>query len=490
MGEVLEVGRQLFLFLTGNILAINTIFAIVVVFFERRSPKSVWAWLLLLYFLPVVGFLFYLLLGMDLHKRKLFRIKGVTDSVQEAAGKQARSLKSMDLEQLEPHLETYRELLVYNLKAADAVLTGDNDIDIFTDGNRLFDAILKDLERAKWFIHIQYYIIKNDVLFERMREVLVRKAAEGVEVRILYDGMGCRSVSHRFWRACNDQGLETAEFFPALFRRVHFRMNYRNHRKILIVDNEVAYVGGFNIGREYVDLDEKLGHWRDTQLRICGSATLSLQLRFLLDWNYASGKNLFGNPKYYTEASYGKRDFCKVQIIASGPDHKGQTIRDNYLSLIYKAKKSIYIQTPYFIPDEAVLDALRMAVLAGVEVNIMIPCKPDHMFVYWATYSYIGDLVMAGANCYTYDKGFLHAKGMIADGRVFCYGTANLDIRSFALNFEVNAVVYDEGKAKEMEEYFKQDRKDCTKITKEEYASRPPMIRLKEQICRLLSPLL
>lgn len=490
MGEVLEVSRKILEFLAGNLLAVNMIFAIVVVFFERRSPKSVWGWLLLLYFLPIVGFLFYLLLGMDMHKRKLFRVKEVADSVQEAARKQEHSLKSMDLEQLEAHLETYRELIVYNLKAADAVLTGDNDMDIFTDGNRLFDTILQDLEQAKRFIHIQYYIIKNDVLFERLREVLVRKAAEGVEVRILYDGMGCRSVSHGFWRVCNAQGLETAEFFPALFRRVHLRMNYRNHRKILIVDNEVAYMGGFNIGKEYVDLDEKLGHWRDTHLRIRGSAVLCLQLRFLLDWNYASGKNLFGNPKYYAEAAYGKRDFCKVQVIASGPDHRGQIIRDNYLSLIYKAKKSIYIQTPYFIPDEAVLDALRMAVLAGIQVNIMIPCKPDHMFVYWATYSYIGDLVMAGANCYTYDNGFLHAKGMIVDGRVLCYGTANMDIRSFALNFEVNVVVYDEAKAKEMEECFQQDLKDCTKITREEYAGRAPIIRLKEQICRLLSPLL
>lgn len=490
MGEVLEGSRKVLEFLAGNILAVNTVFAIVVVFFERRSPKSVWAWLLLLYFLPIVGFLLYLLLGMDLHKRKLFRVKEVADSVQEAARKQEHSLKSMDLEQLEAHLETYRELIVYNLRAGNAVLTGDNDVDIFTDGNQLFDSILQDLEQAKWFIHIQFYIIKNDVLFERIREVLARKAAEGVEVRILYDGMGCRSVSHRFWRACNAQGMETAEFFPALFRRVHLRMNYRNHRKILIVDNEVAYVGGFNIGREYVDLDEKLGHWRDTHLIIRGSATLGLQLRFLLDWNYASGENLFGNPKYYAEPAFGKRDFCKVQVIASGPDHRGQIIRDNYLSLIYKAKKSIYIQTPYFIPDEAVLDALRMAVLAGIEVNIMIPCKPDHMFVYWATYSYIGDLVMAGANCYTYDKGFLHAKGMIVDGRVLCYGTANLDIRSFALNFEVNAVVYDEAKAKEMECYFKQDLKDCSRITKEGYAARPPLIRLKEQICRLLSPLL
>lgn len=244
------------------------------------------------------------------------------------------------------------------------------------------------------------------------------------------------------------------------------------------------------MGREYVDLDDRFGHWRDTHIRIRGAATLNLQIRFLLDWNYAAGKNLFGEPKYYVETAYGKRDFCKTQIIASGPDYSQQVIRDNYLWLIHKARKSIYIQTPYFIPDEAVRAALRIAVLSGVQVNIMIPCKPDHMFVYWATYSYVGELVMAGANCYTYDNGFLHAKGMIIDGEVFCYGTANLDIRSFALNFEVNAIVYDKEKACEMEGFFLEDLAHCSCISKDIYVKRSPRIRMKEQICRLLSPVL
>lgn len=477
-------------FLTGNILLINTLFAIVVVFFERRSPKSVWAWLLLLYFLPILGFLFYLLLGTDMRKRKMFRIKAVEDSIQEASRYQEYRLRNLDRETMGKEFEDYRDLVFYNLKSAGGVLTEDNDIEIFVDGNELFDRIIEDLEKARQFIHIQYYIIKNDVLFERIREVLLRKVREGVEVRILYDAMGCRSVSHHFWKLLKRQGIETAEFFPALFRRFHLRMNYRNHRKILIVDNQVAYVGGFNIGREYVDLDERFQHWRDTHLRIYGGAVLGLQLQFLLDWNYAAGVNLFEKPEYYQGVPYGKRDFCKVQVIASGPDHEEQVIRDNYLRLIHKAKKSIFIQTPYFIPDEAVFEALRIAVGSGVNVKIMIPCKPDHMFVYWATYSYIGDLVMAGAECYTYDNGFLHAKGMVVDNKVFCYGTANLDIRSFALNFEVNVVVYDEKKAGEMEKIFLEDLKVCSRITKDEYAGRPLWIRGKEQICRLLSPLL
>ncbi len=472
------------------ILCFNMLFAIVVVFFERRSPKSVWAWLLLLFFLPGVGFIFYLFLGADMHKRKMFRIKEVEDSIQEAVREQERSLKTMDITALDANLSQFTDLVLYNLKTSGAVITQDNDIDIFTDGNDLYDTMLEDIKAAKKFIHLQYYILKDDVLFDRLREVLVQKAASGVEVRILYDAMGCRTVSKSFWKGLQNQGIQVAVFFPALFGRFHLRINYRNHRKIAVIDNSVAYVGGFNIGREYVGLDEKLGYWRDTHMRIRGAAVLSLQLRFLLDWNYAAKENLFGESKYYHPISCGKRDFCKMQIITSGPDIKEQIIRDNYLRLIHKAKRSIYIQTPYFIPDEAVFESLCIAARSGVEVNIMIPCKPDHLFVYWATYSYIGDLVMAGANCYTYDKGFMHAKGIIIDSKVFCYGTANMDIRSFSLNFEVNAIVYDEEKSKEMEGYFVEDLMYCTKISKDIYAARKLDIRVKEQICRLLSPLL
>ncbi len=258
----------------------------------------------------------------------------------------------------------------------------------------------------------------------------------------------------------------------------------------MVIDNKIGYIGGFNIGKEYISLDEKFGYWRDTHLRITGTGVLGLQLRFILDWNYAAGQNLFAEQKYYEGLAPGKRDACKMQIISSGPDKAEEQIRDNYLRLIHKAKKSIYIQTPYFVPDEAIRDSLLIAIRSGVEVNIMIPCKPDHPFVYWATYSYIGDMVMAGARCYTYDRGFLHAKGMIIDGEVLCYGTANMDIRSFSLNFEVNVIVYDVKKAREMEEYFVNDLRYCTRISKDCYARRTLILRIKEQVSRLLSPLL
>lgn len=474
----------------SHIIFINFILAVVIIFFQRKEPQSVWTWLLLLYFIPILGFVFYLFLGTDMHKQKMFRIKEIEDQLNEAIRKQEFSLQNKELERRNPGIAEYSDLVMYNLEASGAVLTDDNDITIFTDGNDKFEALMEDMRNAHKYIHIQYYIIKNDVLFQRIKDILIEKAAEGVEVRILYDAMGCRTMGRRYWKKLNQEGVRTSEFFPAALRRLHLRMNYRNHRKIVVIDGKIGYVGGFNIGKEYIGLDERFGYWRDTHLRMTGSAVTALGIRFALDWNYASQENLFMTDKYINQEKPISQQKCEVQIVASGPDSRYRNIRDNYLRLIGKAKKSIYIQTPYFIPDEAILSALMIAIHSGIEVHVMIPCKPDHPFVYWATYSYIGDLVMAGAKCYTYNQGFLHAKGMIVDDKVFCYGTANMDIRSFALNFEVNAVVYDEGKATQMRELFEKDLEVSSQITKNTYAVRPLRIRFKEQVCRLLSPLL
>ena len=425
-----------------------------------------------------------------MHKKKMFRIKEIEDNLNEAIRKQEYWLQNKRWGNKSTEIEEYSDLVMYNLGASGAMLTDDNDITFFTDGVRKFDALIADMEQAEQYIHVQYYIIKNDVLFRRIKDVLVKKAAAGVEVRILYDGMGGRSVKKSCWKDLNRQGIKTSEFFPALLRRLHLRINYRNHRKIVVIDGKVGYVGGFNIGKEYIGMDDRFGYWRDTHLRITGSAVASLGLRFALDWNYASKENLFLTDKYMRHEAAESGQHCEVQIVSSGPDSRRCNIRDNYLRMIGKAKKCIYIQTPYFIPDEAILSALMTAVHSGIEVNVMIPCKPDHPFVYWATYSYIGDLVMEGAKCYTYNNGFLHAKGMVVDDKVLCYGTANMDIRSFALNFEVNAVIYNEEMARKMREIFEEDLKVSKQITKNVYMGRSLLIRFKEQVCRLLSPLL
>lgn len=489
--EILWNGLQeTIAYIFSHLAYINLVFAVVIVFFQRKDPKSVWAWLLILYFIPILGFLFYLLAGTDIYKAKLFRTKEIEDKLSDAIRRQESSIRNRELVVGYPEMKDYADLVLYNLQTAGAVLSDDNEVDIIVDGKEKFRRLFEDLERAQQSIHIQYYIIKDDEVFEQMAEILKQKARQGVEVRLLFDAMGCRTMSRKKWKELEEAGIETAEFFPAFFGRLQLRINYRNHRKIVVVDGEIAYVGGFNVAREYVGLDEKFGYWRDTHMRITGTAVQSLQARFILDWNYAYRKHIIPFEPYLTVSGRMPGTGLPVQIISSGPDTHDKSIRDTYLRMIHKAQKSIYIQTPYFVPDEAIFTALLIAVRSGVEVNMMIPCKPDHPFVYWATYSYVGELVLAGANCYTYSNGFIHAKGIIVDEEVLCYGTANMDIRSFGLNFEVNAIVYDRNKAKEMTDYFREDLKLSQKITRNGYLSRPLWQRFKEQVCRLFSPVL
>lgn len=473
-----------------NLLYVNLIFSIAIVFFQRKSPKEVWAWLLVLYFLPIVGFLLYLVIHQDMHKSHMFRVKEVEDELNSAIRRQEDIIYHNEFQITDGLLQDYDDLVLYNLETSGAVYTENNSVEIYTDGNDKFARLVEEIDKAQQFIHIQYYIIRNDELFDLIKEHLVAKVNEGVEVRILYDSMGCRSMRKKDWRELNALGIKTGDFFPASLKWLHLRLNYRNHRKIVIIDGKIGFVGGYNVGREYISKDKKFGYWRDTHLVLHGSAVNALQIRFALDWNYATKENLFLSRDYFLDYPETYTDNIGVQIITSGPDSKNKQIRDNYLRLIHKAKKNIYIQTPYFIPDEPILSALMIAAKSGVDVRLMIPCKPDHPFVYWATYSYMGELLNAGAKCYTYENGFLHAKGLTVDGSVCCYGTANMDIRSFELNFEVNAVIYNTMLTKKMEEIFEEDIKQCKEVSLYDYTHRTLLVRVKEQISRLLSPIM
>lgn len=490
MESLLNVIKLIIEFISEHLIFCNLVLGIIIVFFQRKDPKSVWAWLLILYFIPILGFVFYLLIGTDMHKKKMFRTKEIEDKLSDAIRKQETIIRNRELAASYPEMGDYSDLVLYHLHVSEAILTDDNRVDFFVDGREKFGALAEDIRKAKKSVHIQYYIIGDDELFAAIREILKQKIKEGVEVRILFDAMGCRSVRRRFWKELQREGFQIGEFFPAIFGRLQLRVNYRNHRKIVVIDGKIGYIGGFNLAREYVSLDSKFGYWRDTHMRITGSAVSALQARFILDWNFAVRDKTLNFERYIAEPEPDLTAGCPIQIVTSGPDSGIKAIRDTYLRMIHKAKKSIYIQTPYFIPDEAIMSALVIAVRSGIEVSIMIPCKPDHPFVYWATYSCVGELVMQGAKCYTYQNGFIHTKGIIVDELVLSYGTANMDIRSFALNFEVNAIIYDKEKAEEMMGYFREDLKNCKLITKNVYAGRSLWIRFKEQISRLLSPLL
>lgn len=473
-----------------HLFVINIIFSLIIIFFRRRNPTTVWAWLLLLYFVPILGFVLYLLLGQNFRKERMFKMKEIEGEIKYAVRRQEESIYRKKLRLRDPELERFKRLILYNLNEGEAVLTDNNDIRIYTDGREKFQALISEMEHARNYIHVQYYIIKNDELWKEIEEVLLRKARQGVEIRVLFDSMGCRGMRHSDWARLKKAGIKVAEFFPALLGKLQLRINYRNHRKIVVIDGRIGFVGGFNVGREYVGLDKKFGYWRDTHICIEGSAVTSLAVRFVLDWNYAARENLFLEDRLFEIPDYVRGGRDPVQIISSGPDSSSQEIRDNYLRLIHMARKNIYLQTPYFIPDDDIRDALIIAAKSGIDVRIMIPCKPDHPFVYWATYSYLGEMIEAGARCYTYDNGFLHAKCMCVDGLVTCMGTANMDIRSFSLNFEVNAVVYSARTTEKLMEAFENDIMKSTLVTRKKYEQRDLILRVKEQFCRLFSPVL
>lgn len=492
MFEFLKTGHIGFV----HLFYLNLILSIVIVFFQRREPRTVWTWLLALNFLPVVGVILYLLIGQDYRKSKMFKLKTVDDSIRKAALKQEQFF-SNNVEALNDfYAKEYQKLMQYNLMSGGSLMTMKNSLDIFTDGNAKFDTLIEDIKNAKEYIHLQYYIIKQDYLFLSISKELIKKADEGVEVRVLFDGMGGRFMSKKILQRMKEHGIKLGIFFPAALGKINFRINYRNHRKIAVIDGKIGYVGGFNIGKEYVDGSRKFGHWRDTHLRIVGEAVNGLELRFGLDWKYATKEDLFVNNRYFKqliEMDYVPSEgdnILRMQIISSGPDSETKLIRDNYIEIINHARNHIYIHTPYFIPDEAFMSALNIAARSGVDVRLMIPCMPDHPFVYSATLSWAGTLLEAGGKVYTYEKGFLHAKSVMADGKVACVGTANMDIRSFELNFEVNAMIYDEEIAGVLEDNFMRDIYDSKEYTLAMYKNRSLIQRIKEQISRLLSPLL
>ncbi|MFY0744405.1 cardiolipin synthase [Solibacillus silvestris] len=472
------------------IMFINILFALTVIFLERKKPSSTWAWLLVLFFLPFVGFFLYLLLGRQLRKKHLFRWDGRKDiGIEQLISYQIEAIENNELELRVEHIKSYNHLIYMNLKTNNAVLTQDNDVKIFVDGSDKFEALINDILHAKNHIHIQYYIFKLDNLGQRIVNALIKKAKQGVKVRVLFDEMGSRGVRKRHFKELIEAGGEVEVFFPSILPLINPRLNFRNHRKISIIDGRIGYIGGFNVGDEYLSLSDRFGYWRDTHLRIEGSAVHPLQTRFILDWNQASAKNDICYAERYFPI-IPQKGTAALQIISSGPDTEWEVIKNNYLHLITNAKKYVYIQSPYFIPDESFFDAIRIAALSGIDVRIMIPNKPDHLFVYWATYSYVGPLVEAGAKVYHYEKGFIHAKMIVVDDEIASVGTANIDVRSFSLNFEVNALLYDRLLAHRLAEIFESDILDCSELTFELYKNRSNFIKFKESISRLLSPIL
>ena len=467
----------------GVLIPLDILFVLVILFFERDDPTRTLQWLMALLFLPIAGAILYLAFHQH-HaiKRERFEAKALADlgikTSEAPLLLPAGSVASASDEALGGYGELAR--LVSRSSPQEALATRGNDLRLFIDGKEKFQALLEDLRTAKEDVHLEYYIMRDDALSRSILEILEERASAGVEVRLLLDAFGGRAIRGSLARLAAS-GVKVAFFYPGVSR-----INYRDHRKIAIIDGRIGYCGGYNIGEEYLG-NGPLGYWRDAAVRVAGPGANRLQLRFMRDWLYASREKMADPFRYFNRATGAGS--AVVQEVSSGPDTLRPWVEDAYLKMISMAQESCFIQTPYFAPGSGLAELLRVAANSGVDVRIMIPNKPDHPFVFWASQSFCADLLASGVRCYEYSGGFLHAKTIVVDGKVGSVGTANFDHRSFALNFETNLVLYDRGIAAAMQKTFLDDVARCTELTPEAYARRGLLVKVKEPVSRLFFPL-
>lgn len=460
---------------------INILLIAVVILMEKRNPYKTIAWLLIFIAFPIGGYILYTFFGRDIRKDKIYknldnygRCSGILEANQAMTPMTGTAPPC-------PKLST----LISTTTALPVQFH--NTAKVLTNGPSTFREIIKELKKARGHIHMEYYIIRDDKLGRRIRDILIDKANQGVAVRILYDGVGCLQLPRRFFDPLKKAGGEIGVFLPLKFPFLDYRTNYRNHRKILIVDGRVGFLGGLNIGDEYLGKSRAFNFWRDTHIKLEGDAVYSMQAIFLQDWTYAMGNRMecrdYFPPHNITTPQ-------PIQIVSSSPDSKWDSMQKLYVQLVSMAQSKLYITTPYLIPDESLLMTLKISALAGVDVRLLVPGIPDKRIVHWASRSYYHELMEAGVRIYEYNRGFIHAKIIQVDNRVASVGTANLDIRSLHLGYEVNAIVYDELVVKTLEEDFLRDLKHCVEIDLMAWENRPLRKNIAESTARLFSPLL
>ena len=448
------------------------------------------AYLLLAIFIPIAGIVFYILFGINFWKTKVYSKKsGEDEKLLQRLKNEMKIYVNETSPPAELPVDNNRELAVMLEKELRSPLTRRNKVKLLINGEEKFPEVLKALRSAKHHIHIQYYIYAQDEIGEQIEELLIRKAKEGVQVRFIYDDFGSPNIKKKTEERMREAGIEIYPFQKVLFYLLANRLNYRNHRKTIIIDGQTAFTGGINVCDKYINNGAHKLFWRDTHLRIDGPGVFYLQYLFLSDWNFCSGKALQLEELQFQAPAIHKDD-CFLQVAASGPDSQQPSVLFSLLQAIYLAKKEILITTPYFIPGDSILEALRIAALSGLSVKILVPGEADSKLVNAASKSYYEDLLCAGVEVYLYQKGFVHAKTLVADGNLSIVGTANMDYRSFELNFEVNVLVYDKTFAENLRSVFFKDLEEAVKIDKDEWCKRPAYKQLPERVARLFSHVL
>jgi len=475
-------------FWRGLLFIVDFYLVIYIVFFDHKKPVNTLAWIVTIVFMPVVGIILYILFSDRRHFRKSRELKAkmvYDEKLYSLVNEQLHILDGQDILYNDQAMQNYHDIIRMNVKYGKSPYTQDNQVKIFTDGQSKYASLIEDLQNAQSSINLSYYIFRDDHICNQIMKILREKAAAGLEVRLIYDFIGSMHTPKRIFRDLRKAGGEINVLFPFFF--ANFRSNYRNHRKIVVIDGSIGYLGGMNIGDEYAGKGN-LRPWRDTHLRIVGSAVYMLQARFLMDWAYLSKSVPPLSEKYFPSIQPENKGAVGMQIVSSGPDNDTEQIKIDFIKMILSSQKTLYIQTPYFIPDDSILDALKIAVLSGVDVSIMLPRIYDRLIVYCASNSYISPLMELGVKFYLYD-GFLHSKMIIMDDKITSIGSCNMDIRSFSLDFEVNAFIYDSKFSAHCQDIFLEDTKNAHLITPESHSQRPLLVRTFEPIFRLFSPL-
>lgn len=460
------------------------------IIYDTRSAVKTLAWLLFVIFVPVIGIVFYFTFGINYRRRRIYSKKLIEDeSLRTQLGQQIISRAKEYIADNRAAFDGSVGLVRLLVRDSWSPLSIGNKVDVLTNGEEKFPVLLDVLKRARHHIHIQYYIFEEDGIGTEVKNVLIEKARQGVKVRFIYDAFGSGSLRRKFVRELKDAGVEVYPFNRVRVLLLANRLNYRNHRKIVIVDGKIGLTGGINVSDRYINGPGSPLYWRDTHLLIHGPGVHYLQYLFLCDWNFASGQKLVAEPDHFQGIVRHSHN-VPVQIAASGPDSPTSTIMLSLLKAMHIAQKKILITTPYFIPGESVMDTLKVASLSGVTVRLLVPHRSDSTLVNAAARSYYTELLKAGVQIFQYTKGFIHAKTIVIDDRIAIVGSANMDYRSFEMNFEVNAILYDEAISNQLTKRFEDDLRDARQIDPAIWERRSLWKQLLERIARLLSPLL
>lgn len=462
------------------------IFAVIKILLENKNPLKTHSYILLLILVPILGLAIYILFGQDYRRHKFFSRKKAMDSsmVDSIVNNQLNLAYQHELIGSTLVMEK-ANIIKLLLRNNNAFLTKNNEVKMLINGEKKFASLLTDLGKAKDHIHLEYYIFEEDEIGSQIIDQLIEKAQKGVKVRFVYDDVGS-NLSYSLRKRLKMAGVEAKPIMPVYFPKFS-KANYRDHRKIVVIDGTIGYVGGINVADRYVN---KVGrnYWRDTHLRIEGGAVHSLQIAFILNWYYAAKEKLGFSKQLFPTITTGGNQ-C-VQIAGSGPDTDWASIMQAFFVAINSATKRVWITSPYFIPNEPVLTAIKTAALSGVDVQIIFPYKPDSYIVHAASMSYMKEVLEAGVKVHLYTKGFIHAKTLLVDDVFSSVGTANMDYRSFDQNYEINAMVYSENFATELASQFKEDVEQCIPLQLSRWEQRPIRKRLLQSIARLLAPLL